>query len=120
MYHTPKLTGSSTSSENSKRHILALTATKQGLPAALAKKVPARFPKNKGALAGDRGAKLVLHGDTTMLVMGLGSLESFTPQEAAEWGENAAHALIKENVDSVQVVFPDALTDRDVLINFLK
>jgi leucyl aminopeptidase len=123
MYSSPilKTISSATPIENSGRHLLVLTHPKRGVPVGLAKKViPARFSTGHPAVSGERGAKLTIHGETTSLVMGLGDLKTFTPQEAAEWGENAAHALIKEKIDSVQVVFPDDLTDRDVLLNFLK
>jgi leucyl aminopeptidase len=109
------------------QHLLVLTHPKKGVPEQLAKQLlPARYrdasektPPHP-ALAGERGAKLILNGERTVIVMGLGALNKFTAQEASEWGENAAHALIKEQAESVQVVFPDDLMDRDVLACFIK
>jgi leucyl aminopeptidase len=108
------------------RHVLVLTHPKRGVPAQLAKQLlPARYQsadaaKSNAALAGERGAKLILNGERTVIVMGLGALPLFTPQEAAEWGENAAHALNQEQLEGAQVVFPDDLANRDVLANFIK
>ena len=109
-------------SKNPESHLLILTHPKHGVPSQLAKAlVPARFSeKGHPALSGERGAKLVLHGQNTVVILGIGARDSFTPQEAAEWGENAAQTLIKEQVERVQVIFPDDLTDADVLENFLK
>jgi leucyl aminopeptidase len=113
-------------SQISGRHLLILTHPKRGLSPQLAKQLlPARYQNAKGtkphaALAGERGAKLVINGDRTVMVMGLGALPLFTPQESAEWGENAAHALIKEQADSVQVIFPEDLGNREVLTCFIK
>lgn len=108
-------------SQTSGRNLLVLTSPKRGVPAQLAKDLlPARYAKGHPALKGERGAKLVLNGERTVIVMGIGEPAKFTPQEAAEWGENAAHALIKEQVESVQVLFADDLTNREALANFVK
>jgi leucyl aminopeptidase len=108
-------------SQTTGRHLLVLTHPKRGLPAALAKEIlPARYAKGHPALSGERGAKLVLNGERTIIVMGIGPTAKFTAQEASEWGENAAHTLIKESVESVQVILPDDLSNRDVLTCFIK
>lgn len=107
---------------SSGRHLLILTHPKKGVPAQLAKQViPARFANAKHpALAGELGAKLLLNGERTVMVMGTGALGKFTSQEASEWGEHAAHQLNREQVESVQVVFPDDFNDRAALMCFIK
>jgi leucyl aminopeptidase len=101
-------------------HTLLLTHPKRGAPASWVKKSVPDHLASHPALSGERGAKLVLHGEPTILVMGIGELETFTPQEAAEWGENAGHALIAAHVESVQVALPPELRDPNVVVNFLK
>lgn len=123
MYKAPSLKVVPSASSLS-RHTLLLTHPKRGAPAALVKDaVPARFAQH-GAMTGDRGAKLVLHaaagGDKTLILMGIGDIESFSPQEAAEWGENAGHALVGAQIDSVHVQIPEDVRDPDVVLNFIK
>ncbi|MGK5082514.1 leucyl aminopeptidase family protein [Bdellovibrionota bacterium FG-1] len=123
MFKTPtfKVVSASLLSEPLSGSFLFLTHPKRGLPAAIAKKiVPARLAKH-GALLGVRGAKLALYqGDATVLVMGIGEVESFSTQEAAEWAENAGHALLATKVERVQLVLPDEMRDPEVVFNFLK
>lgn len=119
--HSQPVLKTASASQTSARHLLVLTHPKRGVPAQLAKDIlPARYAKGHPALKGERGAKLVLNGERTVIVMGLGELAKFTAQEAAEWGENAAHSLIKEQVEAVQVIFPEDLANREVLTNFIK
>ncbi len=116
MYRSPSL---ELQAAPARTHQLALVATKGEVPGAAGKNIPPHL-KDHPALRGERGAKLVLHGATTLVVLGIGKPKDFTEQEACEWGEHAGHALNKEHVEEIQVLFPSELGEKGIAINFLK
>ncbi len=117
MYKSPSFEISSLTNNRSQ---LALVAAKGLVSPALRKLVPQSLQEH-AALKGEKGAKLVLHGNTvTTVIMGIGKAHDFNAQEAAEWGENAGHALNREMVTEVQVLFAEEAKDATTCLNFLK
>jgi len=121
MYSTPSLENLEIGSKAtaSERHQLILMAKKGALPKDLEKSLPAHV-REHGALKGDKGAKLVLHGNPSKVFYGLGALKDLTPQDAAEYAEALGHALNAEQLGEVHVTFPAELKDKDIISNFLK
>lgn len=105
---------------SSRRSQLVLIPARGAVPPAVLKLIPVQL-RDHSAVKGDRGARLVLHSNTaSTVIFGIGKQKDFTPQEAAEWGENAGHLLNKEHLSEIHVVFPEGMRDADVCANFLK
>lgn len=97
---------------------------KGDLPAQLLKGLPVHL-REHGALRGEAGSLLVMHGHgpqggAASVVLGIGKQKEFNSQEAAEWGEAVGHRLNKERIKEIQVLFPDSFDDRSAIFNFLK
>ena len=87
----------------SNRAVLFVQTKKAPLPASIEALIPASL-KNHPAIRGERGAKLVLHGQGTQataprIILGAGAGKDFTAQEASEWGENAGQTLLGEWIE---------------------
>jgi len=101
------------------RHTLVLLPKKADLKEAGIANLPSHL-KDHSALKGDRGAKLVLHGNPATVIFGIGAADEFNAQEAAEWGEAAGHCMNREQIGEFQVKLPSSVTDKHVALNFIK
>ena len=107
------------SSVSASAHSLLLVSKKGEIPGGLPKVFPAHL-QDHGAIRGELGARLVMHGTPSRIYFGIGDLKRFDGLESAEWGENAGHLLAAENISEIQVQFPSELRDPDLVLNFLK
>lgn len=98
---------------------ILLVDKKGHLPSTFTKVLPHTL-REHSAIRGEMGARLLIHGTPTWLVLGIGKQKEFNTQEAVEWGEALGNQLNKERLSEVQVLFPDDFDDRDAILNFLK
>jgi leucyl aminopeptidase len=81
---------------------------------------PPAHLETHAALRGERGARLSLHGARSFFFYGVGAIDLFDEQEAADHGEACGQFLLAEGVREVLIEFPAELDHPLVNSNFLK